>query len=270
MLLALILGGRLAVAQGLPCSRPEIGRTAAQVDLARKALLSLPVGDGLQTDVSPEAQQRISSMKRRLGDFAGAYMRCLSADSDPKKIERDLSALTHAFNLGSRIYGPDELPKEAGNYGFQLRFDVKTRAAEPRVVGVAADFQIECGWDAMLLVFARERGSWKEVFRWQSKPYAAVDGAFGAFGYAISPPDETGKWFVATKHIPPWCTSNWSAIVYSVLHPALDSIEPSELFSGSDSIYRGSGDDGRLTVGPKDFDLRFHSTSIDPAIHNRV
>jgi hypothetical protein len=219
MLPWLLLGGQVVVAQGLPCSRPEISRTAEQVDLARKALLSLPVGDGLQNDVSPEAQQTIGLMKRRLGDFVGAYMRCLPAAADSKTIDRDLSGLTHALYLGSRIYGPGELPKEAGNYGFQLRFDVKTRPGAPSAVGVAADFQIECGWDAMLLVFVRKRGSWTEVLRWQSKPYAAVDGAFEAFGYAISPPDGTGRWFVVAKHIAPWCTSNWSAIVYSVLRP---------------------------------------------------
>ena len=38
----------------------------------------------------------------------------------------------------------------------------------------------------------------------------------------------------------------------------------------SDSIWWGNDDTGSLMVGRKNFDLRFHSNSIDSGVHNRV
>jgi hypothetical protein len=75
---------------------------------------------------------------------------------------------------------------------FELWFDVQT-TPEQKLIAVKAGFDIACGSDTMLLVFAPEGDSWKEVLRWQSQPYKTVAGAFEAFDYGISPSDESGN-----------------------------------------------------------------------------
>lgn len=47
-------------------------------------------------------------------------------------------------------------------------------------------------------------------------------------------------------------------------------MNPKVLLSGDDFMWWGSEDFGSLAVNAKDFDLRFHSTSIDGGVHNRV
>ena len=132
------------------------------------------------------------------------------------------------------------------------------------------NFGIECGSDAVLFVFARQQESWKEVLRWQSEPYNTVAGAFWSFEYGISPPDESGAWYVVTKRIKPWCSSTWAGIDHSVLRPVSGTTRPKVLSSGSDEIWWGDEDFGKLEVNRDDFDLRFHAGSIDDGIHNRV
>jgi len=266
------LGEGVAEAKTVACVKAEITRTAAQVDVARKALLALPVvAAEPQSDVSPEARQAITAMKSRLGDFVDAYMRSRDGHVTTKAIKRGLSRQAHAFTLKPRIYSIAELPKDFANYGFELWFDVKARGdTRRRVIGIVANFQIECGDDGVLFVFAREHGSWGEVLRWQSKPYATIGEAFGAFNFGISPPDRSGNWYVVATHSPPWCTSNWSEILYSVVRPKPGAVDPKEIFSGSDPLWRGDDDYGTLSVGRSGFELRFHAYRIDTGVHNRV
>ena len=160
--------------------------TAAQVESVRKNLLKLPIGDGLETDVSLSAQQEIKSMKVVLGEFVDAEMHCVSAQTTPAQIERDLSAFVHAFHLPSGVLSNEQIPADFGKYGFELWFDVKT-ISEQRLVAISASFSIECGTDSMLFIFAPDGDSWKEVLRWQSQPYKTVAGAIQAFAYGISP-----------------------------------------------------------------------------------
>jgi len=103
----------------------------------------------------------------------------------------------------------------------------------PRLVGVTADFSIECGGDTVLLIFAPDNGSWKEVLRWQKKPYATVAGGTMAFSYGVSLLDEAGQWYVVTHDIAPWCSSTWSSIRYTVLRLAPDPLRPKVLLSNS-------------------------------------
>jgi len=251
------------------CSQTEVNRTAAQVDSVRKRLLELPIGDGLQTDVSHLAQQTIATMKSALGDFISAYLQCVSLQPDPARITSDLSALGHAFEMPSGPIPKEDIPPDFGKFGFELSFH--TRLFEnPRLLGVTANFSIECGGDTVLLIFSRSAESWKEVLRWQKRPYATVAGGTLAFDYGISPPDDAGQWFLVTHDVAPWCSSTWSDIRYSVLRPTPDPDRPKSLFSGSDFMWWGNEDFGTLAVQKGAFDLRFHSASIDAGVHNRV
>ncbi len=251
------------------CSQDDIDRAAKQVESNRAALLALPTGDGMETDVSPGGQKAILGFKESIGIFVNAYMKCAPLTPDTKRVQHDLSRRTHAFSLPHRQMSKEEIPSDYGKYGFQLGYDVRLAQSE-RLVGIIATFDIECGSDAVLFIFRPDGGSWQEVLRWQSKPYATIGDAFWAFDYRISPPDKKGRWYVMTKHIAPWCSSTWSAINYAILRPQMTTVTPKVLLSGSDSMWWGNQDFGRLVVGSSDSDLRFHSSSIDAGVHNRV
>jgi hypothetical protein len=262
--LALLAATSAAMGREATCSIGALAAAAKRVDIARAALSALPVGDGFQTDVSPRARRGIAAMKARLGDFVDASMRCTPQVSDPTAIDRQLSALAHASARA------DEPPKEAGLYGQELSFAAAKPADQPRLIAITASFQIECGSDAMLFVFAPDHGIWREALRWQNKPYRTIAGAFWSLDYAISPPDRLGRWFVVTKSVSPSCSSTWSTITYTILRPLPHRRGPRALLTGSDSMWCGSEDFGTLTARPTSVDLRFHAASIDSGLHNRV
>lgn len=87
--------------------------------------------------------------------------------------------------------------------------------------------------------------------------------ATGGLSSYVSPPDSTGRWFVVTKSIAPWCSSSWSGIRYTVLRPTANPLTPAVLLRGRDPIWFGGDDAGRLRVGAHDFELRFHAESVD-------
>jgi hypothetical protein len=251
------------------CSQDEVNRKAAELQLVRQRLLGLSIGDGLQTDVSPQAQAAIASMKDALGNFINVYLRCVPLQPDAAKVSKELSSLGQAFSLPPGVLSSEQIPADFGKFGFELSFDVKV-IEKPRLIGVAANFSIECGSDTVLLIFSRSEDLWKEALRWQKKPYKRVDGGTIAFDFGISPPDGAGQWFVVTHDVAPWCSSTWSAIRYDVLRPTTDPLRPKVLLSSSDGMWWGNEDFGTLTVEKDDFDLRFHSSSIDGGVHNRV
>jgi len=267
--LLLLVGSQLGFSQSTICSSSEIELAAKQVEIARASLLALPVGDGLKTDVSVEGRQAIASMKTRLADFVDSYMRCSGSDVESELIEKDLSRLTNA-SVDRQSYYADDAPEESAHYGYELEFHVGDTASVPRLLSITARFQIQCGSDTVLFIFDHEQGLWREVLLWQSDPYDSIRDAFWSFDYGVSPPDDSGNWYVVTKYINPWCSSTWSSIHYSTMRPVRGSVKPKVLFTGSDSIWWGSDDFGKLAVNRNDFDLRFHAQSIDGGVHNRV
>lgn len=254
-----------------PCSSAALTNAAKPVHAARKSLLSLPIGENNETDVSPAAQQTIISMKDALSSFIRAFMRCAPLQPESSVIQTELFKLGDAFELKlpeSRVIPNDQLPPDFGKYGFQLTYRVRL-IEDPRLVAITAEFSIACGADTVLLIFAPKDNAWEEVLHWQRKPYDTVAGGTMAFGYDISPPDSAGQWYVVVHSIAPWCSSTWSRIEYQALRPTADALEPKVLLSGSDFMWWGSEDFGRLIVERDYFDLRFHSRSIDVGVHNR-
>ena len=252
------------------CSQSAVASTAKQVQLARKNLLSLPIGDGLQTDVSPAAQQAVASMKNAVSEFVRSYMRCAPARLDDAAVERSLSTLVGGYELPrGQVISNDHLPPDFGKYGFELYFGVR-QTENPRIVSITADFSIECGGDTVLLIFSPKDGSWSEVLHWQTKPYTTVAGGTMAFDYGISPVDESGGWYAVVHTIAPWCSSTWSSIQYEALRPTADAVKPRVLLSKSDYMWWGNEDYGKVEVGRNECDIRFHSSSIDGGVHNRV
>jgi hypothetical protein len=251
------------------CSTPGLTSAAEQVEAARKTLLSLPLRG---TDVSPDAQQSITSIKQALTTFIRSYMGCVSSNPDPADIEKNLLQLVHGFEFKvptGQVINNDQLPPDFDKYGFELYFRVRVTNA-PRLVSITANFSIECGHDTVLLIFAPEGNSWKESLHWQTEPYKTVGGGTMAFDYAISPLDDAGRWYVVVHTISPWCSSTWSDIRYAAFRPTADPLNPQKLLSNSAFMWWGSDDYGKAVADRDEFDLRFHSSSVDGGVHNRV
>jgi len=272
VVLATLIFARISTAQPFTgesqsCSQAAVTSAAERVRLARKNLLSLPL-EG--TNVPPVAQEAVASMKNAVSEFVRSYMRCSPAQFDTAAAEQNLSTLVGGYELPrGQVISNDHLPPDLGKYGFELYFGVR-QLENPRLVSITADFSIECGGDTVLLIFSSKDGSWSEVLHWQTKPYTTVAGGTMAFDYGISPVDDSGGWYAVVHTIAPWCSSTWSSIRYEVLRPTADALNPRVLMSKSDFMWWGNEDYGTVTVGRNEFDLRFHSSSIDAGVHNRV
>ncbi len=229
---------------------------AGGLEAARQALLSIPLGDGLQTDVSPRAQADIAAFKARLFDFIDERVAALPGDADAQAAEAALADGAHKAGDDDRRYGAD------------VSFEASRPAAPKGLLTVTARFAIECGQDALFLVFERHGGAWRPALRWTSAPYTKVSGGLWAFDARISP-DAAGGWYVLVKSIAPWCSSTWSTIDYAALKPRPGGVEPRILHKGADSMWWGGEDYGTLKAGPRGFEVRFHSASIDTGVHNR-
>jgi hypothetical protein len=266
------LAGMPTLAHAGGCRTQDAVKTADQLVSARNVLLDLPLGeDGAETQVSPVAQAAIRNMKSALAAFVSAHVECASTGISAGDLQSQLSTAGHAFKLQEgRVYTRDELPKNAFNYGFQLSLSVERWREHPTLIAVTGTFQIACGQDSMLMIFDSSSGAWREALRWQSPVYSDIGGAYGAFGYTLSPPDSHGNWYVLVKSIPPWCTSTWRSIRYWVLRPSADGLAPRVVLYGQPGLWFGNDDFGHLTANATDFEVRFTGHSIDVDIHHRI
>ena len=245
------------IARAANCPQAEISSAASDLQDARNALMSLPVGKEGDTAISRQMQTGIAEMKTHLASFILAYMRCQSDNADTDGVEVDLSRLGWARSLEpGRAYRKDELPPLSDAPGWALTFN--TRSLGQGLLGVSATFGIPCGSDTMLLIFQHGDNGWREIMRVASPPYRDIGQAYQAFDYALSQPDDAGDWFLVEKHLPAACESFNASIYYSVMRPGPSALKPRLLFSGHDGIYWGDEDMGRLAAGTDSFELRFH------------
>jgi hypothetical protein len=249
------------------CSQTAIQQAASSVRGAHSALMSFHLSHDVPNwgDIPPGGAEAISKLKNAFGELADTYMRCAAAGQpDPNKIQQDLSRLAGVPASGRNN------PAEAEDvYGTNLQFHVKTGGGR-RVIGITPIFNIQCATDAMLMVFAYHSGIWSEVLRWEAKPYEKISGAFSSFQYKISPMREDGSWYVVDTRVPGWCSSTWSVIDYEMLRAGEAPDRPRILLAKSESMWWGSEDFGHIKVNPTDFEVRYHSNSIDAGVHNRV
>jgi hypothetical protein len=232
------------------CSQPAIQQAAANLIAIQKTLLATPLGEEMDPSVPPVTRQSILKLKDSIAHLADAYMNCQPQDPDPQRITQDLTALI-----------PPN-PSDENKFGSGLTFQATTTG---RLISITAQFGIKYGDDTMLLIFSRRENAWSEVLRWQAPLYKDVSGAFWSFQHKISPPDASGNWFVITSRVMPWCSSTWSSIEYTILRPG-----PKVLLKRSESMWWGGEDFGTLAATQNTADIRYHGSSIDPAVHNRL
>lgn len=212
-------------------------------------------------DLDAETAAAIVALKQQLPAFVDAHLTC--TDNDARVMQRFEHALAEALHAApaagfanTGIIPQDALPRFSS--GGQGEF-----------LSVVAQIGIPCGSDALWLLYAPHEGGWRRVLQWTSAPYTRIDGAWEAFQHAVSPRDADGRWFAAVSHIRPWCSSSWSTVDYAVLRPGADADKPAVVLSGSDSLWWGGDDMGRLSVDASHAELRFRGASVDPGVHNR-
>lgn len=272
---AFALAAQAAVAAET-CSPEALREVAAKLAAPRAVLQKALAADEPEPDLAPPLRQALSRLKSAVAELVDAHLHCLPAGQAPDlpALAASLHAAANGDGDGNRKGdgngGGDDKSNgnEAGDSTRTFRFE-PAFIAEAGWLAVATGTGIPCGSDTQLLLYAPRDGRWQRLLRWASADYARIDGAWEALQYRVSPRDAQGRRFVAVSHIRPWCSSTWSSIDYSVLRPAAHSDKPELLLQGSDSLWWGGEDFGRLSVDARHFELRFHAASLDSGVHNR-
>jgi hypothetical protein len=154
--------------------------------------------------------------------------------------------------------GEKKLPKSQ-EYGGILGVEITQPKGNPELLAATTTLRIPCAMegDTSLYIFKREAARWKLLIAVESDDYAQVNGAQDYFGYAISPKDQQGDWYVVTAHIPGWCTSCWGGVHYQVLRPGLTMDAPRVLLNKDEGIYRCGEPPCKLALEPGGFRIDY-------------
>jgi hypothetical protein len=217
----------------------------------------------MQTEVTPEAQAAIETVKDRIAAFLEAVMRCTAADSAPEVIAAVLNSAGDAFTE-TRTYTSEQLPPD--RHGDGLGYEAAAVPHHPHLLVVVARLAIECGEDGMLVLFTRRSGVWEPLTIRRSAPYEKVSGAYGWLRYAVSPPDSQGRWYLATARVTPWCTSAWQGLDYDLSRPGDAPERPRIFFKRRVTTYLDNEDGGAVTAEANRFVVRHDGSIADPDI----
>jgi hypothetical protein len=211
---------------------------------------------GADDELTAAQQRHIAKVKHRTAERVADSIRRLTGPlADASTIQSDLQEAVFFDQRETR----DELSIQARVFqGHIIRLALVTKLSLP------------CGSDSWLQVFTFRDGRWSEALRWQSPAYQSISAAFDSFQYELSSVDAEGHWFVATAHLAPWCSSTWSTIFYNALLPRQTSIQPRELFKGSDPIWWGGSEIDELSIDGQNVHLRFEGNSVDGDRFTRV
>jgi hypothetical protein len=251
-----------AAGGALACTSAQVAAPGEAVRTARAALMRIPLGE-MDTLVRPDAQRAIEATKDRIVAFVTVVMACTESGTAPATIQRLLAARGDAFE-DRTVYTENNLPPD--RHGSGLSYEVARVPGHPRMLAVVARLAIECGDDAVLLLFQRRARAWAPVLIRRSPPYREVSGAFGTYRYAVSPPDSRGRWYLATVRRPPWCTSAWSSLYYEFSRPGRTPARPNIFFRASAGDYAGYDDRVTLRAEPARFRLAHDGGFFDPGI----
>lgn len=256
-----------AHAQASMCARRE-AQLGAEVRTARGLLTRIHVGD-MEETVTPEASAAIEALKDRIVDFVTGTMHCIAPNAAPANIQRLLAARGDAFEDRTH-HSLENYPNLHGN---GLAYEVARPPGQPALVLVVARVDIECGDDAVLMLFERARAGWRLSIIRRSAPYREINGAFGYFRYALSAPDRRGRWYLAIGRVPPWCTSNWRGVVYDLSRPGPAPERPRIFFSRTVGTYIGNDlGAGDFRAEPNRFQVRHDGgiANVDVIVRRHV
>jgi len=229
----------------------------------------------MDTNVPAEARDLITQLKDALSCTADAALAGAGPSADPVELQNRLADALHANPPEpgeNTVQSMDDhrFDEANGSYGHNLRVQVTRPSSVAGLIEVEFSFNIECGEDHMLLVYALRSGVWRRQMRWQAPPLKKVSDAFGDFFLVANMPaarvGDSGL-RVAVAHGTPWCTSRFSYFSMNDLSPASDPNSPKVLWNIERDYSRG--DDVSLRSSGNSFELRLNAPTMDIESYER-
>jgi hypothetical protein len=237
------------------CSKSTQDTSVAAAAAIRKQLLAVKFPADIDADVPASAQNLIPKWKPALEQATRAVLACHDEKSDPKTIQAELATL-----LTANVSQHD--PKQLADY-YASNLLVSVAQPKPQLLTVQFQFDIECGYDAVWMLFELHGSHWKNIITWQSPPYTEDTGAFGDFFLtSILPDDDANSLRVVAAHGKPWCTSRFSGFGIDVLAPSQDPDHPRVVWH-TDRGYSRADTPARLQATADGFELRLNAPADD-------
>ena len=214
--------------------------------------------------VPPEAQRLLPMLKHQLRDLIHNTLNSQAIrQAAPRRLQAAI--LASLKRDGIEVKEPeDEVvdenyvePEYVSGYGNIYQVVVRRHPKHRDLLVATTTLSIPCGEDTSLYVFRDRGGHWDLTLAQESNGYDEVTEAQAAFGYAVSPPDGQGDFFVVTASINPWCTSNWRRIRYAVLREGQSAYEPRILLNQDHTIFLGHETPFSIQVSANSFTLSF-------------
>jgi hypothetical protein len=241
----------------------EKGNEATTLDITGtvKALRQFRLA-GDDPSIPVKIRPLLTTLKHQLRDLISLTLNKYGAES--KSLENVRKALLSELEKqGVAFERPDVVVVEPDyvdhgyTYGDIHQIVIQKLADHPDLITATTTVGVCCGNDTSLYVYKRINEDWKLVIAQEANDYEDVGGAQGSFSYAVSPPSDDSQFYVVTKDVNPWCTSNWQAIRYQVLRQGPAPYQPRVLLKQSDSIYLGNLSEGSISILPTGFAIEF-------------
>lgn len=255
--LALLLG--IALLFVSPVSAAEADKQAKAIAETVRQLQRIEITDEIPSTVPPAARSLLKELKHQLRDFLVEMItERASLPVDPVQLQSKLLA---RFKENGVRLSDDCQANWTHGYGCIADINLEYPPNHKQVLAVTTTLAIPCGQDTSLYIFEQQEARWKLVLAQESNDYEEIKGAQGSFGYAVSPPDDKGEWFVVAVDINPWCTSVWQGIRYKVLRPGPDPYESKLLLSRHEGVNLNYEPAYKILTGRNEFTLIFGGDS---------
>jgi hypothetical protein len=248
----------------------EAGTTRTQqaepagIDVAQtvKALRKIKTDNSLDTTIPPAARPLLTTLKHQLRDLISRTLdshggQSAQLDNVRAALVLELQKQGVAFEKPKWIVIDKNYVDNGYVYGDIWGVTVQNMPDDPNLVAATTTIGVCCGQDTSFYLFRRSGRQYHLVIAQESNDYDEVSGAQGNFHYAVSPLSSTGRFFVVTSNVNPWCSSNFQGIRYKVLREGASPYEPKVLFERHEPIYIGNGNFGAIQIVPDGFRIEF-------------
>ena len=216
-----------------PARAAEVSLHARKAVEAIQQLRAIPI-DHSGRDSGPPG--KVPGLLRNLN----AELKALIVENLSDARRRQLLTETELLDQ-LRAAGWEEIPSHKWDaYGeiHRIRFDWKTDY-DPALLVVSTELWLPCGSadpDSAIYVFRESGRKWNLVLATESDFNPTSDESDSGMQYRISPPDDSGEWFLVVGHVPPSCNPDQTVLRYKVLRPGPNPDQPALVTSGREVV----------------------------------
>lgn len=232
---------------------------AQQIVRTMRELQKIPLQYELDWMIPKPARPLLTTLKHQLiQEIVTTLNSDISMSSNNKRLNSML--LSSLRRKGIPLNGN----WESSPYGVVYEPNVEKPKGHSDYLVVTTTLPVICGDDSSVYVLKRKGMQWKVILSVESNDYDEISKAKGSLGYAVSPLNNKGEFFLVVADINPWCSSNWQGIRYSVFHIPLEPYVPKMILNKKEIIYLGVDRFFELRAHRDYFDLEFNGSSADP------